>query len=160
LEKSPRYIALDFDCSFNLLTSLEFCPEYIGRNFDCSYNNLTTLKGCPEKVKNRFDCYGNNLTSLEGCPKIVENGGFYCTGNSLSNLHDIHKHLHSCKYFDVTDNPLESHILGLLKIDKLERVFIQNRSLAEIINKYLPLGDIFECQSELIEAGYEEFAKL
>ena len=37
---------------------------------------------------------------------------------------------------------------------------VQNIQLTKIINKYLPLGDLLDCQEELIEAGYEEFAQL
>ena len=59
-----------------------------------------------------------------------------------------------------TNNPIESHVLGLLKIKGLQEVRLDDIQLTKIINKYLPLGDLLDCQEELIEAGYEEFAQL
>ena len=70
----------NFDCRYNLLTSLKNSPRQINGSFNCSYNNLTSLEGCPEKVNGNFWCVNNKLTSLEGCPKIV-NGNFYCWNN-------------------------------------------------------------------------------
>jgi hypothetical protein len=73
---------------------------------------------------------------------------------------------------------IESHVLGLLKIEGLRcAVFsVSDRisdgasskyqshkfhKLDEIINRHLLTGkDIFACQEELIEAGFEEYAKL
>ena len=42
LEKLPplRKVGRDFDCSNNLLTSLEGAPREVGRGFYCSYNQL------------------------------------------------------------------------------------------------------------------------
>jgi hypothetical protein len=45
-------------------------------------------------------------------------------------------------------------------IKNLKEVKMDNKGIERIIEKYLPLGNIFECQSELIEAGYGEYAKL
>jgi len=58
------------------------------------------------------------------------------------------------------DNPIKSSVLGLVKIKGLTNVIFDNKKLEKIMNKYLPLGDIFDCQEELIEAGLEEFAEL
>jgi hypothetical protein len=81
----PEIINGDFDCSHNLLTSLEGCPKDVQGYFRCSYNNLTSLKGCTEKIEGDFNCYHNLLTSLEGCPKTIE-GDFYCGDNDLKSL--------------------------------------------------------------------------
>jgi hypothetical protein len=35
-----------------------------------------------------------------------------------------------------------------------------NHEWIKIVNKYLPGGDIMECQDELIDAGLSEYAKL
>jgi hypothetical protein len=74
-----------FDCSDNILTSLEGCPIEVVSFFDCSDNSLTTLKGSPTKVGTNFNCHKNNLTSLEYCPKYV-GGSFECTNNKLTIL--------------------------------------------------------------------------
>jgi len=61
---------------------------------------------------------------------------------------------------DFSFNPIKSSVLGLVKIKGLTEVMFVNKKLEKIMNKYLPLGDIFDCQEELIEAGLEEFAEL
>ena len=61
---------------------------------------------------------------------------------------------------DFSKNKISSHVLGLLKIKGLKHVKLSNKKVETIINKYLPEGDILECQSELMDAGLEEYAKL
>ena len=51
--------------------------------FDCSANMISSLEGCPETVLGNFYCSDNRLTSLEGCPKEV-GGNFYCSFNVAS----------------------------------------------------------------------------
>jgi hypothetical protein len=51
----------DFDCTGNLLTSLEHCPISVGGYFDCSINILTSLEGCPVSVGGDFYCGINML---------------------------------------------------------------------------------------------------
>jgi hypothetical protein len=126
---------------------------------ELDHKKLTSLEGCPEKVTDDFCCNNNYLTSLEGCPKEVKES-FWCYRNRITDLHNIHKYIFSCRYIDLRNNPIKSHVLGLLKIKNLEYVDLDNRKVQAIIVKYVPLGDIFECQSELIEAGFEEYAQL
>jgi hypothetical protein len=145
---------------YEKLTSLEGCPEYVGKVFDCDDNHITSLKGAQVITRvHEFDCANNYITSLEFCPRIIGKT-LSAKQNRIENLHDIHKHLQSCVQLVLTDNPIKSHVLGLLKIEKLTSVELDNSKVEEIINKYLPLGDIFACQEELIEAGFEEYAKL
>ena len=75
----------DFDCSYNQLTSLEFCPKEVGGYFNCAGNQLTSLEFCPKEVDGYFYCSFNQLTSLEFCPKEV-GGDFYCSYNKLTSL--------------------------------------------------------------------------
>lgn len=70
----------NFDCSDNLLTSLQNSPVVSG-NFDCSNNKLTSLIDGPSAVDGDFDCSDNKLTSLAKAPKNV-NGDFYCENNT------------------------------------------------------------------------------
>ena len=73
----------DFNCSRNMLTSLEGAPQSVGGDFDCGRNMLTSLKGAPQKVRFDFDLSHNQLTSLEGAPQSV--GGYlHCSGNPIS----------------------------------------------------------------------------
>ncbi len=136
-------------------------PEHVNGSFFCSYNKLTSLKGGPSSVGGNFNCYNNKLTSLEGAPSSV-GGNFNCYNNNLTSLHNIHKQIkHIGRWVAFEDNPIKSHVLGLLLIDGLQKVFLDNMKVRVIINKHLKGDrDIFACQEELIEAGYEEYAQL
>ncbi len=142
------------------LTSLEGSPSIIGTLY-CDNNQLGSLKGGPTTVKNNFVCENNKLTSLEGAPSSV-GGYFVCSRNKLTSLHNIHKqikHIGLCANFEF--NPITSCVLGLLLIDGLEKVYLDTNGVEDIINKHLKGDrDVFACQEELIEAGYEEFAQL
>lgn len=127
--------------------------------FSCYSKGLTSLVGAPSHVE-EFSCSGNKLTSLEGAPVIILRS-FHCHDNRLTSLHNIHKQITMCKLMDFANNPIKSHVLGLLKIKGLDIVMFNNVSgLEKIISKYLPEGDLIECQQELIEAGLEEYAQL
>jgi hypothetical protein len=113
----------------------------VGSNFDCSENELTTLEGAPSSVDDDFDCTYNKLTSLQGIHKIIKiiNGEFFCN-----------------------DNPITSGGIGLILIEGLTKIYVDRRHAFDIINKYLGRGKkgLLLCQDELIEAGYEEYARL
>jgi hypothetical protein len=131
---------------------------------DGSYARLQ-LNKLPSDVKKRYEdaefkCFSNRLTSLEGSPEYVD-GDFEASDNMFTSLHNIHKIVKTINgELDLMRNPIKSSVLGLLKIKNLDRVLLDNDKVRRIINKYLPEGDIVECQSELIEAGLDEFAKL
>ena len=79
-----------FDCSSNILETLEGSPLYVQRYFNCSHNNLTTLNGAPLYIGGSFQCIDHNghripLTSLSGIPKTVC-GKFVITVNSNTPL--------------------------------------------------------------------------
>jgi hypothetical protein len=165
LEGSPKEVGGIFFCSYNNLTSLEGSPKEVGGNFSCYHNKLTSLEGSPKEVGGNFDCSYNNLTSLEGSPKEV-GGNFDCSCNKLTSLRNIHKHVKKMiGEANFEDNNIKSCVLGLLLIDGLTVVLLKNKKVQKIINKHLKGDrkgdrDIFACQEELIEHGYDEFAKL
>jgi hypothetical protein len=115
----------------------------IANDFNCSYIKLTSLEGAPKIVGNVFNCNNTNITSLEGIGKdyLLEIGGYLF--------------LNKC-------NDLTSHMLGILNIKKLKAIeFDVNKQVEAIFNEHL-FGDrdIIACQSQLIEAGYKDYAKL
>ena len=121
-------------------SNLEGSPSIIEGDFICSYNNLTSLEGAPTTISTRLDCQNNKLTDL----------------------HNIHKQIRYIGEFAIFfDNPIKSHVLGLLLINGLHKVFLDNLKVDYIINKHLAGDrDVFACQEELIENGFEEFAHL
>ena len=170
LKGCPEEINGFFNCSENKkVSSLEFGPKIVNGNYRCSICNLTSLKGCPEEISGDFSCsYNKNLTSLEFGPKIV-NGNYRCHNWNFTSLHNIHKHTHKISgKFYCGDNPIESHMLGLLLIKDLTEVVCYKTDImyepAQIINKYLqqPMSKqrMFDCQEELMQAGFKEYAQL
>lgn len=62
--------------------------------------------------------------------------------------------------------PIESNVLGLILIKNLEKFSFEDfkgevHPVQNIINKHLKGSrDVLECQEELIENGYKQYAKL
>ena len=128
---------------------------------------LSVLGKMPERVEGDFYCYHNGLTSLEGAPSWVD-GIFNCRDNNLTSLHNIHKHIkHIGGMLYASRNPIKSHVLGVLLIDGLQNIFLHDVTderpvmVAKILRKHLHSDrDVFACQEELIENGFEDFAQL
>lgn len=148
------------------LDSLHGCPVFVGENLACSGIVLKTLQGAPEVVGKSAMFSGNNIEDLTGCPRHVGRQ-LDLSRNKLTSLQNIHKIVdHIGDSIILFGNPIKSHILGLLRINKLQHAIVHSNQgrLAEtisIINKHLR-GDrnIHTCQEELIEAGLKEFARL
>jgi hypothetical protein len=62
------FVTGDFNCSHNILKTLEGSPVKVGRSFNCVFNNLTSLIGGPKEVGEIFYCQNNNLSTLEYGP--------------------------------------------------------------------------------------------
>jgi Leucine-rich repeat (LRR) protein len=181
LEGCPKNVTGSFDCQANQLTSLLGCPAKVGSfscydnkltsleggpveikdgGYSCSDNLLTSLLGCPTEIKGTFNCYNNKLSSLAGFPAKLDGRG-NCYGNNLTSLQGIHKQLKEAKSLDFSANPIKSHVLGLLKIKGLETIELSRKGVQDIINKHLAgERDVMACQDELMDAGFEEYAKL
>jgi hypothetical protein len=166
LEGCPKVVNGNFDCYLNNLKSLQYCPQIVKGDFSCSYNKLQSLQYCPQIVNGSFYCYVNNLQSLQYCPQIIK-GNFNCSYNKLQSLQNIHKY---CKQIDkqlwASNNPIKSHVLGVMLIENIKRVdFTMNNieliSIEKIINTHLNTDrDVYICQDTLIKAGYPEYAQL
>ena len=126
-------------------------------------NSILSVMGKqPEHIDGHFSCSDKKITSLEGAPSSIGDS-FYAYNNNLTSLHNIHKqikHIGGFANFRY-NNPITSHVLGLLLIDGLTDVFLENKKVQNILNKHLKGDrDVFACQEELIEAGFEDFAQL
>ena len=88
----------------------------------------------------------------------------FCFENKLTSLKDIHKHIKKIgRSAFFKDNDIQSHVLGLMLIKDLKKVQLDNKEVEAIINRHLAGGSMrsaMECQAELIQAGFEEYAKL
>jgi hypothetical protein len=152
----------NFVCSeCKKLTSLEGSPSST-YNFYCTQcTSLTTLKGAPSETGDFYCSNCTFLISLEGAPSKTCNFDCYnCT--KLTSLVGIGKDYlkEIIGNFSFDNTGIKSNILGLLKVENLQSAITDDKKLEEIINRHLETKDILECQEELIEAGYKEFAKL
>lgn len=164
LHESEEHIKLTMvgqDEERSVLSVVGQQPEELHGVFLCSYKKLTSLRGSPTTVYGDVFVQKNELASLEGAPSAVH-GDFYLNDNRLASLQGIHKHI---KYIGgelfVNDNAIRSHVLGVLRIKGLKRVIMDNKYVQNILNKYIAhQGDILDCQQEIIDKGFEDFAQL
>lgn len=158
-------------------------PDQVWKGeFKCSHLHLNSLKGAPKEVRGHFIASFNSLFSLESAPKKVH-GMFQVSVNQLTSLKGIHKLVEEIRGpFYASNNPLKSHVLGLLYIkgctnvkltDTLNRQSagassgnpesLKLEQVTHILNKYLPSkghSSIIDCQSDLLDAGLDAFAQL
>lgn len=144
------------------------CPNFIVR----AYDKIGTPPFKFDKIDRAFVVMeAKNLKGPEqwfpretGFLRISSCPNFDITG--------LDKVLKSCEELGVVGDNVKGSLLGLLKIKNLNYVRLDlpddvNKSgtLNEITMKYLPAskeyqgGDILDYQDELIDAGFEEFAK-
>lgn len=140
------------------------------RDFFIGNNGLKTLVGCPDRVENDFGCSWNDIKNFEGAPKFV-GGDFSSRGNKqITSLHDFHKYVHEIHgMMTISFELIKDSILGLLLVKGLRRVVNVGKAggaryeVFDILNKHLPSKgkqSVFDCQEELMNEGYDEYAKL
>lgn len=167
----------DFNCSDNpLLKSLEFGPSIVKGGYDASYTNIASLEHAPTKLtapnldRNIFKVRGcSNLTGIESFKGVSDNiSQFLYSGNVITSLVGINEIFtnfvgegsisFSSEYTAINDGGL-----GLVLIPGF-KVLYSDYALPkpfQILKKYFGRpDDVFDCQNELIEAGYEEYAQL
>jgi hypothetical protein len=163
-----------FNCSHNLLTSLQGAPVHVEGSFQCYANKLTSLQGAPVHVEGSFYCYNNKLTSLKGAPDHVE-GDFNCGNNLLTSLQGAPRHVGAdfiCQHNNLTSLQGAPEYVGdefwctwnpqlpVLRLITYQDLWIRDApgSVSDIISKYEGTknpADILRCASELNEAGFE-----
>lgn len=156
-------------------TNFEKLPLVISQadgEFYCEDVGLKTMEGFPKLVGGQFMVSRNNLTSFEGAPEHCQ-GRVFITYNPIKSLKDIHKHF---KYIgeDLSVSTL-LHPIDLCFIDGLKFVNMSVTpkykspvplptgktwtEMTDIINRHLRKGrrGALACQTELLEAGFEDF---
>jgi hypothetical protein len=133
-------------------------------DIDIIARGLTYLKGLslPEKVGGHFFCSYNKLTSLTGAPKEV-GGNFSCANNMLTSLEGIHKQIKKINgIFFSQRNPINSHVLGLLLIEGITDIYLDNEQVQDILNKHLGKGKagVLAARQELLDADLDDYAEL
>ena len=142
------------------LTNLQWKFGKISWSFTCAGNDFRSLENSPTYVGGDFRCESTFITSLEHCPEYVGEE-FWCFKTPIKSLVGIHKHLKHCQLFSCEFCPIEEGGLGLLLINGLEKIETDHPAI-QIISKYVGQGKkgMMLAHVELIENGYEQFAKL
>lgn len=162
-------VAGDFICSSAGLTTLTGCPQHVGvsefgGDFMCDHNELVSLEGGPRTVGGSYSFSGNdNIDSIQHLAEKIGGNVYAKDLPKLKSLQGIHKVLKECGgFFDASGTNLESHVLGLLMVKGLDSVKLSNDKVTAILNKHLKMPDrnAHECQEELFDAGFANFAKL
>jgi hypothetical protein len=164
LEGGPIKVGITYSCTDNKLISLKGAPRVVSYNFYCSNNKLTSLEGCPRTIGGNLYCEKNKLlTSLEGGPRSVGEDVYFHGCTNLISLHNVHLHFPKVNgTFYLNRTGPKTSVLGLLLIRQLEGVVLNDSKVAAILNKYIETHnrDLLACALELINAGYEDEAKL
>lgn len=173
LDGLPEKIGGCISIEFNKLDSLKGCPDIVnGGGFDCSHNNIRSFDGAPKKVNGNFKASNCKfLSDINDIPEYIKSDLYLDDCESLMSLKDIHKHLKKMGYGNgyggcvhAYRSGIKSHVLGLLLIDGCNQFNHHDDTVSRIMNKYLsqPFTPhrVYECQDELIEAGFEEYAQL
>jgi hypothetical protein len=175
LKGLPSIIDSSLDISNNLFQNLKGCTQDVGDLNISSNNNLISLAGIPKHLRQGLSMGDTpNLKSLEFMPLTVGKGCSMSNNRILGENKNItsfegvgRKFLTKVPDFLITPDCLTSNILGILLIDGLEQGRVSTygipnlRNALKIIDKHLKGDkDILECQEELIEAGFKEYAKL
>lgn len=165
----------DVDLSHKEITSIPVKFNIVKGNFSCSFTPLTSLAGCPTHVYRSFSCTRTKITSLEHCPKIT--GEYFDCMNtstliSFENIDDFIDHIGIALIFDAKF--LKTGGISLLLIPGMptfigEPVISMNKSrgvkaLAIIhehwMSQQVVNTKVFNCQEELMEKGYDDYALL
>jgi hypothetical protein len=157
-----------FKCSNNVLATLKNCPNSVG-SFECKGLNITSLEGGPKTCYGDYNCSLNgNLNSLDGIAEYI-GGKFDVSGTNLE------------LYWDTEfDSDIQGTIvipyhknLPLLRIITVEytksKIKVAPdmsdycRNCFAIVLKYINQPNqkkaIYDCQYELIKAGFKGNAK-
>jgi hypothetical protein len=160
LQGAPQTVKGKFDCSNNLLTTLEHDAPYACADLYCSHNKLTDLKYAPKSV-NTITCDNNLLTNLSTCPAAID---VFAAYNPFKNFRNTPDHIQELTITYEPDLPL----LGLLCVPHVEIfdpiIGEYKENLTSIINKFSHKSDgmkarMLQCAAELIRAGYKGNAR-
>lgn len=134
LEGSPKVVYGSFSCNNNRLTSLEGGPENVGFKFICSNNILTTLKGCPKSIGRDFICDQNRLLDIDFIPDSIK-GKFQIHGNPISSIFN-EANIDFLKAFK-TFKVIQDDVVNLKRLKYVMEMFNQPIKLEEIEKYYL-----------------------
>jgi hypothetical protein len=137
-------------------------PRTIKDDLWCYNNQLTSFVGCAQTIDGNLYGYNNELlTSFEGAPGFVGKNVYLANCPKLTSLQNIHLYFPEVHgLFNFTDTGVKEHMLGVLLVRGLQGIALSDKKLGAILCNHLKSKNLLACALELIEAGYEEQAKL
>ena len=146
--------------NFSELMSLEGFPKKIGKSLDITRcNKLKSLKGITQDIGFSIYMVGlEGIESLEGLPEIIKGSLYINIFRNLKSLKGISKEINGDIF--ISQNPKLRGHLQLFEVKGIKRIDLGNEKVNKIFNKYYPKKDMLNCQDELIEAGFEEYAEV
>ena len=132
---------------------------------------LSSFDGFPMEILGELLLNNTQFRNFDGAPANISST-LRAEKCKLDTLSDIHRNIKSIGTSTargailIRENKIINGGLGLLLIKNLEDVLWDDEysfKVEEILNRYLNSNDkakIFKCQKELIDNGFEEYAKL
>ena len=119
--------------------------------------NLTSLEGLQDHLPGTLDIsWCKNLKSLKGIPTQI-GGGLSMEHLNIDSFDFLPKRINGT--LDVTGCKRVKNYLALMDIKGVDEIKVTDKpQLEKILNNHL--GDMLNCQDELIEAGFEEYAEV
>ena len=148
------------DWVYQMIDHPDWCADAVHYFVDPSATNI------------RFESISGDITDFPTYCAVADikikneyDGDLILCGKNIRNLKDIHKIILKINgIVCLRNNPITSHIAGLLLIDGCEKVYLDNNAVQNIINKYLPNTEgkkgFLKCRAEIYDAGFEEIARL
>lgn len=144
-----------------------------GAKLELSCDNIQDYSHLPKEVNELVICRSPHFTE-EDFKYLPSHADFiaFSSLKGLTSLHNLHKYVKSLNRLGLFEVKISSSILGLAMISNLSEVdeyFYDVNSddkdwptdgIIQIVNKYLGTHDVFEFQEALVEAGFNELAKL
>lgn len=179
VHKPPSFFEGHFPKTANVIdlsvTSLQHCKfgiETIRDKFELSVRDnedigaIKSFEGLPREINRIIINNGPQvIRSFKGFPEKINELYFY--GGGDFGVKDLAQYVKSIGRIVCTQHSMEpnSPILSLFKLNHLEELRNDNmivddcKRVFKIVNKYLPDGDVFGCQEELIESDLEQYAR-
>jgi hypothetical protein len=168
-----QYLPINFNMIDNYvvlsesLISLEGLPSTLPSDLSVYAAHLNCLRHSPREIGRDFIVIrGNKLKDFSGGPRIVKRDFRVLDAQSLESFVGLPEEIHGSLVVLVNTIKKPIPLLDILRVKHLKHIDImlatQWNKVSIILNKFLkqPYGNkrIIDCQSALIDAGFEDFA--
>jgi len=171
LRGAPENIYGKFDCSFNPISSLEHGPQYVEASYVVmSCERIRSLEHCAKQV-GKLLLRDILIKDLEHASEFIHSTLLLSNLLVLTDLHDVHRHVKRVYTIQFSGMNIKSSVLGLLLVGDLKSIentrplgkdweFVTESILPKYIPNTIGRSAVLQCQNELLDHGFDEYAKL